>query len=142
MDFELDDDQLALQRAAGDLLDDLSSPERVRAAIDTGDGYDRALWKAMVDQGWLGVELAEEHGGLGLGTVDAAVLLEQVGRHVAPAPFLPSLLALGALGARGRRRRARRRAVGGAAARPATPSACVAMGRRPGRRRAGSPTSR
>jgi alkylation response protein AidB-like acyl-CoA dehydrogenase len=97
MDFELDDDQLALQRAAGDLLDDLSSPERVRVAIDAGDGFDRALWKSMVDQGWMGVELDERRGGLGLGAVATSVLLEQVGRHLAPAPFLPSLLALGAL---------------------------------------------
>ena len=97
MDFDLDEDELALQRAAGDLLDALSSPERVRAAIATDAGYDRALWKSMVDQGWMGVELDEKRGGLGLGTVAAAVLLEQVGRHVAPAPFLPSLLALGAL---------------------------------------------
>jgi alkylation response protein AidB-like acyl-CoA dehydrogenase len=51
----------------------------------------------MVEQGWMGVELDEARGGLGLGTVAAAVLLEQVGRHLAPAPFLPSLLALGAL---------------------------------------------
>jgi alkylation response protein AidB-like acyl-CoA dehydrogenase len=97
VDFELDDDELALQRAAGDLLDDLSSPARVRAAMESGDGYDRALWKSMVEQGWMGVELDEQRGGLGLGAVAAAVLLEQVGAHVAPAPFLPSLLALGAL---------------------------------------------
>src|SRR4026208_1633010 len=97
VDFELDDDQLALQRAAGDLLDGASAPGRARAAIRGGQGYDRDLWKAMVEQGWMGVELDEARGGLGLGTVAAAVLLEQVGRHLAPAPFLPSLLALGAL---------------------------------------------
>jgi alkylation response protein AidB-like acyl-CoA dehydrogenase len=60
-------------------------------------GYDRSLWKAMVEQGWMGVELDEQRGGLGLGSVAASVLLEQVGRHVVPAPFLPSLLALCAL---------------------------------------------
>ena len=97
MDFDLDEDEIALQRAAGDLLDALSSPERVRAAITGDDGYDRSLWRSMVDQGWMGVELDERRGGLGLGTVAAAVLLEQVGRHVAPVPFLPSLVALGAL---------------------------------------------
>jgi len=97
MDFDLDEDEVALQRAASDLLDALSSPERVRAAIAGDDGYERDLWKSMVDQGWMGVELDEKRGGLGLGTVAAAVLLEQVGRHVAPVPFLPSLLALGAL---------------------------------------------
>ena len=97
MDFDLDEDEIALHDAAGDLLDALSSPERVRAAIAGDDGYDRALWKSMVDQGWMGVALDEKRGGLGLGTVAAAVLLEQVGRHVAPVPFLPSLLALNAL---------------------------------------------
>jgi alkylation response protein AidB-like acyl-CoA dehydrogenase len=65
-------------------------------------GYDPVLWKSMVDQGWMGVDLPEDQGGLGLGFVEAAVLLEQVGRHTAPAPFLSSLLALGALARAGR----------------------------------------
>src|SRR5207248_8743543 len=97
MDFELSDDQRALQDAAADLLGSLASPEQVRAMATRGDAYDAALWKAMVDQGWTGVELPETSGGLGLGTVEAAVLAEQVGRHVAPAPFVESVLALGAL---------------------------------------------
>ena len=98
MDFELSDDQRALQEAAAALLDDLASSERVRAAMgDEGPGYDGVLWKAMVEQGWMGVELEEDQGGLGLGTVEAAVLFEQVGNHVAAAPFVESQLALGAL---------------------------------------------
>src|SRR5437763_1577205 len=97
MDFELSDDQLALRDAAAALLDSLAAPEHVRAAAASDDGFDRTLWKAMVDQGWMGVELPEDAGGLGLGAVQAAVLLEQVGRHTAPAPFSSSLLALGAL---------------------------------------------
>jgi alkylation response protein AidB-like acyl-CoA dehydrogenase len=51
----------------------------------------------MVEQGWMGVELDEARGGLGMGTVAAAVLVEQVGAHVAPVPYAPGLLALGAL---------------------------------------------
>jgi alkylation response protein AidB-like acyl-CoA dehydrogenase len=51
----------------------------------------------MVEQGWMGIVTPEDAGGLGLGWVEAAVLLEQIGRHVAPAPFLPSLVALDAL---------------------------------------------
>jgi alkylation response protein AidB-like acyl-CoA dehydrogenase len=97
MDFELSDDQRALQEAAASLLDNLASSERVRAAAKEERGYDAVLWKAMVDQGWMGVELPEDSGGLGLGTVEATVLYEQVGRHVAPAPFVESALALGAL---------------------------------------------
>ena len=97
MDFELSDDQQALQQAARDMLDSLAGPEQVRAAANDDQGYDPTLWKAMVEQGWLGVELTEQEGGLGLGTVEAAVLAEQVGRHVAPAPFVETQLALGAL---------------------------------------------
>jgi alkylation response protein AidB-like acyl-CoA dehydrogenase len=97
MDFELSEDQLALRDAARGLLEDLSSPTRVRTVVDRGGGYDEGLWKAMAAQGWMGVEVPEAQGGLGLGTVEAAVLLEEVGRHLAPAPFLSSLLAVGAL---------------------------------------------
>jgi alkylation response protein AidB-like acyl-CoA dehydrogenase len=97
MDFELSEDQLALREAARGLLDDLSSPARVRAVVDRGGGVDEDLWKAMAVQGWMGVEVPEAQGGLGLGSVEAAVLLGEVGRHLAPAPFLSSLLAVGAL---------------------------------------------
>ena len=85
MDFELNDDQVALRDAARDLLDGMASPEKVRAVVDAGGGYDAALWQAMVDQGWTDPEL--------VGVVEAAVLLEQVGRHVAPAPFLTQWIA-------------------------------------------------
>jgi len=94
VDFELSDDQLALRDAARALLDDLASPERVRAHLAGGQPYDEKLWSAMVDQGWLGVDLAEDAGGLGLGFVEAVVLMEEVGRHVAPAPFHQTVLAL------------------------------------------------
>jgi alkylation response protein AidB-like acyl-CoA dehydrogenase len=97
MDFELSVDQVALRDAARDLLDDHASPARVRAIVDRAAGYDDELWAAMVDQGWLGVELPEESGGLGMGFVEVAVLLEELGRHAAPAPFASTVLALAAL---------------------------------------------
>ena len=94
MDFELSADQVALQEAARDLLDDRAGHDQVRAPLQSGRPFDEGLWKALADQGWLGIALAEAQGGIGLGWVEAAVLLEQVGRHTAPVPFLPSLLAL------------------------------------------------
>jgi alkylation response protein AidB-like acyl-CoA dehydrogenase len=97
MDFELSDDQRALQDAAADLLGSLSTPAQVRASAQREEPFDAGLWKAMVEQGWTGVELPEAQGGLGLGMVEAAVLAEQVGAHVAPAPILENLLAAGAL---------------------------------------------
>ncbi len=102
MDFELSDDQLALRDGARGLLDGLAPPTRVRTVVDAGGGIDLGLWKAMVEQGWTAVEVPEDRGGLGLGAVELAVLLEEIGRHVAPTPFLSTLLALGALARAGR----------------------------------------
>src|SRR5947208_892436 len=96
MDFELSDDQLALRDAARDLLDGQSSPAQLRAYTEGSAPYDETLWAAMVDQGWLGVAVAEERGGLGLGLVELAVLLEALGAHCAPAPYLQTVLAAGA----------------------------------------------
>jgi alkylation response protein AidB-like acyl-CoA dehydrogenase len=96
MDFDLTEDQLALRSVATDVLDDLASPLRVRAHTTTAAPYDAALWRAMVDQGWLGVETAASAGGLGLGAVEVAVLVEALGGHGAPVPFVPTVLALGA----------------------------------------------
>ena len=97
MDFELTDDQVALREAAADLLDAKASSRQVRSVVDAGGGYHPGLWSAMAEQGWLGIEVPEEAGGVGLGFVEAAVLLEQVGAHVAPAPFLQQLVATWAL---------------------------------------------
>ncbi|HEX3566408.1 MAG TPA: acyl-CoA dehydrogenase family protein [Acidimicrobiales bacterium] len=97
MDFELSEDQLALQAAARNLLDDRADPQRVRAHLSSGQPFDTGLWRAMAEQGWLGVALPESQGGIGMTWVEAAVLLEEIGRHTAPVPFLPSLLALAVL---------------------------------------------
>jgi alkylation response protein AidB-like acyl-CoA dehydrogenase len=93
MDFDLSDDQEALRDAARDLLRTHCAPDRVRKVMGTA-GFDRELWSAMVDQGWLGVAAPEHRGGLGLGLVEAAVLLEQTGAHLAPVPFAQHLLAV------------------------------------------------
>lgn len=97
MDFDLTDEQQALRDAAHDLLAKRCSSDRVREVME-GDSFDRDLWSAMVDQGWLGVATPETRGGLGLGMVEAAILLEQTGASLAPVPFAQQLLALSALG--------------------------------------------
>jgi alkylation response protein AidB-like acyl-CoA dehydrogenase len=97
MDFELSEDQQALEAAARDLLDDHASPARVRAVVDARSTHDERLWAAMIEQGWLGVEQPEASDGMGWGFVEIAVLLEELGRHAAPAPFASTILALAAL---------------------------------------------
>lgn len=97
MDFELSDQQEALRDAARTVLDARSSSTRVRRVVDAGGGSDPDLWRSMVEQGWPAVLVPEQHGGLGLGWVEVAVLLEQVGAHVAPAPILQQVIAIDAL---------------------------------------------
>jgi alkylation response protein AidB-like acyl-CoA dehydrogenase len=97
VDFELSDDQQALQSAAAALLDDRCGVARVRAVADTEDHLDAELWAEMAEQGWLAVERPAADGGLGLGLVEVAVLGEQIGRHLAPVPFHGTVLVRGAL---------------------------------------------
>ncbi len=106
MEFELSSDQQDLAAGAGALLDGLATRERIRAFVGSGTpddegardgGFDTPLWKAMAEQGWLGVERPEAVGGLGMGMVEVAVLCEQLGRRTAPAPFLGTILAMAAL---------------------------------------------
>ncbi len=116
MDFDLSADQLALREGARDLLDDLASPARVRTHTDSDNAYDAVLWSAMVEQGWLAIEVPEADGGIGLGGVEVAVLAEELGRHAAPAPFLATVLAVDALAAAGEQEWIERLLTGGALA--------------------------
>jgi alkylation response protein AidB-like acyl-CoA dehydrogenase len=94
MDFDLSTDQAALRDAARELLDDRCPTTRVRSIHAGGEGGDVDLWARMVEQGWLGVTVEESAGGLGLGVVELGVLLEELGRHVAPVPFLPTAVTI------------------------------------------------
>ena len=91
MDFQLDDDQLALQRHVAAFCAARWPLERV-AERPTGV-LDRAAWRELVELGAVSVLVDEGRGGLGLGTVAAAVLFEQLGRHLVPGPLLWSALA-------------------------------------------------
>ena len=64
----------------------------MRAAAEAGR-YDDALWRELCELGWPGIAVAEEHGGQGLGAVELAVLLEELGYAVAATPLLGSVLA-------------------------------------------------
>jgi alkylation response protein AidB-like acyl-CoA dehydrogenase len=129
MDFDLSEDQLALRDGARALLDDRAATTRVRQIADTPERWDRDLWAAMVEQGWLGIAVPESEGGVGYGPVELAVLLEEVGRHVAPAPFLPTVVALEMFRRVGDVRAVERALAGDV-------RACIAWSREPGAVRA------
>ncbi|HEU5157130.1 MAG TPA: acyl-CoA dehydrogenase [Streptosporangiaceae bacterium] len=80
------------------------SPETVRAALDAeatrhGPLGSPPFWAGLAEQGLLGLHIAEEHGGQGFGLLELAVAIEQLGRAVAPGPYLPTVLAGAALSA-------------------------------------------
>jgi alkylation response protein AidB-like acyl-CoA dehydrogenase len=92
MDFGLTDDQRDIQRTARDLLAERATFARVREHAEAGT-TDEALWKELCELGWPGIAISEEYGGQGLGTMELSILCEELGRVVAPAPFLASAMA-------------------------------------------------
>jgi alkylation response protein AidB-like acyl-CoA dehydrogenase len=92
MDFGLSEDQREIQRTARELLAERARWERVREHAE-GRRSDDALWQELCELGWPGIAVAEEYGGQGLGTVALSVLCEELGRVVAPVPFLPTVMA-------------------------------------------------
>ncbi|HEX7610324.1 MAG TPA: acyl-CoA dehydrogenase family protein [Solirubrobacteraceae bacterium] len=92
MDFGLTDDQRDIQRTARDLLAERAKPERVREHAEAGT-TDEALWRELCELGWPGIAVAEEHGGQGLGQIELSILCEELGRTLAPVPFLPTVMA-------------------------------------------------
>ncbi len=93
VDFEFTDEQLELQANARAVLAAACPPSLVRDVYEArGDG--QALWKQLVELGWPALGVGEEHGGLGLGFIEVAVVVEELGRVVAPAPFLATVTQL------------------------------------------------
>ena len=92
MDFGFSDDQREIQRTARDLLAERARPERVREHAEAGR-TDEGLWRELCELGWTGIALPEEFGGQGLGRIELSILCEELGRSLAPVPFLPSVLA-------------------------------------------------
>lgn len=92
MDFGLTDDQREIQRTAREMLAERARPERVREHAEAGT-TDEALWRELCELGWPGIAIAEEHGGQGLGQIELSILCEELGRSLAPVPFLPSVMA-------------------------------------------------
>lgn len=101
MRFDLSEDQQEIRRAARELLAARATFTRLRAVVAEKDaepegmpdlsrtpGEDAALTRELAELGWVGIAVAEEHGGQGLGLVELCAITEELGYAVAPVPFL------------------------------------------------------
>jgi alkylation response protein AidB-like acyl-CoA dehydrogenase len=97
MDFSFTSDQQLLKNSARAFLDEHCKPAAVRLLWDDPRGESDTMWKEMAQLGWLGLALPEAYGGSGLGMVESAILLEEIGRAACPGPYWPTALAAAAI---------------------------------------------
>jgi alkylation response protein AidB-like acyl-CoA dehydrogenase len=97
VNFSFSDDQILLKNSVRAALDEQCKPEHVRAMFDDAKGYSDHLWGEMAKLGWLGLPFPEEQGGAGLGLVELALVMEEMGRAAYPGPFFATVV-LGGLG--------------------------------------------
>ncbi len=98
MHFARTEEQDELASIVASLLDKHSDSAAVRAAMESESGYDETLWQALCEQvGVAALAIPEEYDGFGASLVETAVVLEELGRNLAPAPLLATALASAAL---------------------------------------------
>lgn len=88
MEFSFTDEQVMIRDTAADFLNEVSGSDAVRLAMATEKGYDDHLWSRITkEMVWHAVHIPEKFGGLGLGYVELAAMLEQMGRRLLCSPF-------------------------------------------------------
>jgi acyl-CoA dehydrogenase len=91
LDFDFSDEQKALQSHARRFFEANCPRETVRGVLDGDKTYDEALWRSIVQMGFLGTAIPEAYGGLGLGYLELCAIAEEFGRSLAPVPFSSSI---------------------------------------------------
>jgi alkylation response protein AidB-like acyl-CoA dehydrogenase len=91
VDFEFSSEQEMLRTSVRAFLSAKAPVATVRAEYEATT-FDRSVWDGLVELGVVGLLVGEEHGGAGMGMVDAAVVLEELGRAVSPAPYASSAI--------------------------------------------------
>jgi len=95
VDFDFSPDQYGLRDEARRFLGKQCPTGHVREFLDDPSAWSRDLWKHMAELGWTALAFPEEYGGLGQGFLDLVLLLGELGRAVAPVPFLSSVAMCG-----------------------------------------------
>ena len=98
MEFGLSEEQQELVTTVRSLLAKRADPRAVRAAVESETGHDEALWQTLVEQiGAAALGIPEQYDGAGFSLFESLLVLEEVGRSLAPSPLLSSLVTAEAL---------------------------------------------
>jgi alkylation response protein AidB-like acyl-CoA dehydrogenase len=92
MDFGFSQEQELLRQTARSFLEKECPSGFVRRMMDDPAGTTDEFWRRLAELGWLGLIYPEAYGGVGLGLVDLAVVLEEMGRAVMPGPYFSTVL--------------------------------------------------
>ena len=93
MPIAISDTHRELGTVARSFLENNKARAAARALLDAPDETMPAFWAELAELGWLGLHVPEAYGGSGFGLSELAVVLEELGRAVAPGPFLPTVMA-------------------------------------------------
>jgi len=93
MNFDIDDTQREIRSLASDVFSRLATVPRLEAVESSAERFDRELWAELARTGLLGVAVPESFDGLGLGMVELGLVCEQLGRSVAPVPYVATTCA-------------------------------------------------
>jgi alkylation response protein AidB-like acyl-CoA dehydrogenase len=96
MQFGLNESQELLKSNARKFFAGECPMDAVRRLMETETAYDPQLWAKMAEQGYTGIIFPEEYGGVGLGTVELALLTEEAGRALLPGPLFSTVALAGA----------------------------------------------
>jgi len=96
MDIGFTEEQELLRASARRFLENECPSAFVRQRMAEPEAMTEVFWQKLAEQGWFGILYPEEAGGSGLGLVDIAVLMEEMGRAVMPGPFFSTVLLGGA----------------------------------------------
>jgi alkylation response protein AidB-like acyl-CoA dehydrogenase len=98
VDFRYDDEQNGLREAVSGLLARAyGDSEQRRKVVATDPGFDEKTWGQLAEMGLLGLPFAEADGGMGAGPVEVSIVAEEIGRVLAPEPFVAAVVLAGGL---------------------------------------------
>src|SRR6478736_1006262 len=92
MDFTISEEQQELTGLAARILSDRMNLQHLKERDQSEDWFDLETWREFAKANLLGIALPESAGGLGLGFTDLCMVLQEVGRNVAPLPFIPTIV--------------------------------------------------